>query len=155
MQKSQEDLYSEFVDSLIKPGEQMCEEITPLKAHLNHMALLLAGECGELVDAIKKFTIYGKDLDYINVIEELGDIEFALEAIRTAFTIHRDEVLAHNVEKLSKRYSEGRYSDQAAKDRADKQLEINVDPAHEAGVSIEIDNDLVAEIPDNGVNDHN
>ena len=142
MQKSQEELYSEFVDSLVKPGEQMCEEITPFKAHLNHMAMLLAGECGELVDAIKKHTIYGKDLDYVNVIEELGDIEFALEAIRKAFTIHREEVLAHNVDKLTKRYNEGRYSDQAAKDRADKQLEIT------------IDEDLISEIPDNGVVDY-
>lgn len=142
MQKSQEELYSEFVDSLVKPGEQMCEEITPFKAHLNHMAMLLAGECGELVDAIKKHTIYGKDLDYVNVIEELGDIEFALEAIRKAFTIHREEVLAHNVDKLTKRYNEGRYSDQAAKDRADKQLEIT------------IDEDLISQIPDDGVVDH-
>jgi NTP pyrophosphatase (non-canonical NTP hydrolase) len=142
MQKSQEELYSEFVDSLVKPGEQMCEEITPFKAHLNHMAMLLAGECGELVDAIKKHTIYGKDLDYVNVIEELGDIEFALEAIRKAFTISREEVLAHNVDKLTKRYNEGRYSDQAAKDRADKQLEIT------------IDEDLISQIPDAGVVDH-
>jgi NTP pyrophosphatase (non-canonical NTP hydrolase) len=126
MAKSDEQLYSEMVAALIKPGEQMVEEITPHTAHLNHMALLLAGETGELVDAIKKHTIYGKDLDFVNVIEEMGDIEFALEALRAALGINRDEVLSHNVEKLALRYAKGQYSDQAAKDRADKQIGIDL-----------------------------
>jgi hypothetical protein len=34
--------------------------------------------------------------------------------------ITRDEVLAHNIAKLSKRYSSGSYSDKHAQERADK-----------------------------------
>tara|TARA_R110000850_G_scaffold91270_12_gene193853 strand:- start:316 stop:1011 length:696 start_codon:yes stop_codon:yes gene_type:complete len=123
-----------MVAALIKPGEEIIAETTPLKAHLNHMAMLLAGEAGEVVDAIKKHTIYGKDLDFVNVIEELGDIEFALEAIRSSLTIHRDETLAMNMEKLAKRYPHGNFSNADAQSRADKEtgtgyIEVNVDPA--------------------------
>lgn len=113
--------YSEMVDALIKPSEEIIAETTPLKAHLNHMAMLLAGETGELVDALKRHTIYGKDLDYMNVIEELGDIEFALEAIRKALSINREEVLTMNADKLMARYPNGKFSNADAQARADKE----------------------------------
>lgn len=112
--------YAEMVAALIKPGEEIIEQTTPLKAHLNHMALLLSGETGELVDAIKKYTMYDKPLDYTNVIEELGDLEFALEAIRSALDLNRDECLIMNAEKLSARYPEGKFSNADAQARADK-----------------------------------
>jgi len=113
--------YSEMVAALIKPGEEIIEETTPLEAHLNHMAMLLAGESGELVDAIKKHTIYGKELDMMNVIEELGDIEFALEAIRSALNIGREEVLFANADKLAGRYPDGEFNNDHAQKRLDKQ----------------------------------
>jgi len=119
--KTLEENYSEMVNALIKPGEEIIEETTPFKAHMNHMVMLLAGESGELVDAIKRHTIYGKDLDYMNVLEELGDIEFALEAIRAALNINREEVLAMNADKLMTRYPDGRYSNADAQARADKE----------------------------------
>lgn len=112
--------YADMVAALVKPGEEIIEQTTPIHAHLNHMAMLLSGEVGELVDAIKKHTIYGKELDFVNVIEELGDIEFALEAIRKSLEIHRDEALAMNMEKLMKRYPEGKFSNADAQARADK-----------------------------------
>lgn len=128
--KTLDEAYTDMVNALIKPGEEIIEETTPLKAHLNHMALLLAGESGELVDAIKRHTIYGKDLDYVNVLEELGDIEFALEAIRAALGINREEVLAMNADKLLTRYPDGRYSNADAQARADKESgQIGIDLA--------------------------
>lgn len=126
--------YGEMVTALNKPGEEIIIETTPLKAQLNHMTLLLAGETGELVDAIKKHTIYDKDLDYINIVEEMGDIEFALEALRQLLTISRDEVLSMNVEKLSTRYPSGSFSNAQAKARADKQIELDVETAIDNGV---------------------
>lgn len=112
--------YEEFVDSLKKPGEAIIASLSPKKADLWHMGTLLAGEAGEALDAIKKHVIYGKELDFENVIEELGDVEFALSGIRSALGIDRDLVLATNHFKLSKRYSNGSYSDEQAKNRADK-----------------------------------
>lgn len=86
---------------------------------LMHCAVGIAGEAGELLDAIKKTWVYGKSLDRANVIEELGDIEFYAEALRTLLDIDRDEVIAANVAKLERRYPT-RYTDELALARLDK-----------------------------------
>ena len=112
--------HSEMVATLVKPGQDIIDSLTPIKAHLWHMASCIPGEAGELFDAIKKHVIYGKELDRENVIEELGDLEFYLEGLRSALHITRGETLDANIGKLSKRYKGLQYSDQAAKDRADK-----------------------------------
>lgn len=116
-----EDEYSAFVESLKKPGGAIIASLTPEKADIWHMATLLSGETGELVDALKKWIIYGKHVDHANVVEELGDIEFALAGIRSAFGLSRDLVVGANVDKLSRRYASGGYSDAEAIIRADKQ----------------------------------
>ena len=112
--------HSEMVEDLVKPGEEILASLDPGKAHLLHMLLALPGEVGELVDALKKWLIYGKDLDLENLLEEMGDIEFYLEGIRQYFGMSREQALDHNLRKLSRRYGSGKYSDQQAKDRADK-----------------------------------
>ena len=84
-----------------------------------HAALGIAGEAGEVVDAVKKHWIYGKPLDVENILEESGDILFYVAAllIENGYTIN--DAMAHNIEKLAKRYPTG-YTDQAAIARADK-----------------------------------
>jgi NTP pyrophosphatase (non-canonical NTP hydrolase) len=112
--------HAEMVESLCKSGHQIVKELTPEDAHLQHMGLGLCGETGELIDAIKKVTIYRKSPDMENVIEELGDIEFYLQGIRQALDITREETLDANIKKLAKRYHMFKYSDKAAHDRMDK-----------------------------------
>jgi NTP pyrophosphatase (non-canonical NTP hydrolase) len=115
-----EDLaYSDMVARLVKPGEAVLAGMDPAAADLVHMALGVAGEAGELVDAIKRSAIYGRALDVGNVIEELGDIEFYMEHIRQILGVPRSFVLARNAAKLGVRYGAG-YSDGAAQARADK-----------------------------------
>jgi NTP pyrophosphatase (non-canonical NTP hydrolase) len=111
--------YPEFVSSISKPGEEILSQLTPEDAHLIHMVMGVSGEVGELLDAVKKAVIYRKPMDIKNVIEELGDIEFFLQGIRNSFRFSRDEIIAANVGKLSRRYPNG-YSNQAAVTRADK-----------------------------------
>jgi NTP pyrophosphatase (non-canonical NTP hydrolase) len=84
-----------------------------------HAAMGIAGEAGEVVDAVKKTWIYGKELDRENVLEECGDLLFYISALlaETGFTI--EDAMAHNMEKLAKRYPIG-YTDKAAIERADK-----------------------------------
>jgi len=113
--------YPDLVAALVKPGEQIKESLTASDAHLIHMTMGICGEAGELLDAIKKATIYRKPLDLENVLEELGDIEFYLEGIRAALRITREACLTHNINKLSVRYKSLSYSDKAAQDREDKQ----------------------------------
>lgn len=112
--------HPELVRSLIKPGRVMVEEATDLSMHLNHMAMCIAGEAGEIIDCVKKYTIYNKPLDMDNLIEELGDMEFYLEGLRQALSINRETTIVHNINKLSKRYEGIKYSDKAAQERKDK-----------------------------------
>lgn len=90
-----------------------------------HAALGVCGEAGELADAIKKEVIYGKPEDMQNLIEELGDLRFYMQAVQNLYGITEQDILQYNANKLSKRYSSLRYSDEEAIGRADKQEESN------------------------------
>ena len=113
--------FKEMVAGLKKDGQQIIDSLTPEKADLTHMAIGVAGESAELLDAVKKHVIYNKPLDVENVIEELGDIEFFLEGLRQNLNLSREECIEANIKKLGVRYQGGVYSDQAAQERADKQ----------------------------------
>lgn len=87
---------------------------------LMHAALGICGEAGELADAIKKHVIYGKPMDYNNVLEELGDLRFYMQALQNLLAITEQRILQNNADKLSVRYKQLTYSDNAAISRADK-----------------------------------
>lgn len=125
-------IHSDTVRQLAKSGDIIASEITGGEAHMLHMAVGISGEAGELLDAIKKATIYKNQgyalnfqhngmpvIDRENVVEELGDLEFYMEGLRQGLYITREETLDANIAKLGVRYKHG-YSDQAAHDRADK-----------------------------------
>lgn len=78
--------HAEMVAALVKPGEAIIQSLTPLKAHLWHMASCVMGEVGELLEAIYQ-------VDHDNIKEELGDIEFYLEGIRQSLNIDREKDL--------------------------------------------------------------
>ena len=110
--------------ALAKDGSVIKEEITPEQANLLHMAVGISGESGELLDAIKKHVIYQKPLDIENVKEELGDLLFYMVNLMQSVGLTFEEVLQHNVDKLSVRYSSGKYSNEQAQERADKVSEL-------------------------------
>lgn len=111
--------HGSFVAALIKPGDQIKEEMTANDCNLLHMGVGVSGEAGELLDAIKKAVIYRKPIDMKNIIEELGDLEFYMEGLRQELNITREECLSANVDKLMVRYN-GKFSNHAAQARADK-----------------------------------
>lgn len=117
--------YTNMVSELAKPGKDIVASLTPEMAHALHMAVGVSGESGELLDAVKKAAIYCKPIDRVNVVEELGDLEFYMEGLRQAFDITREETLLDNIVKLAcgpkARYKGGKYSNEAAQARADKQ----------------------------------
>lgn len=105
--------YEKFVCNLVKErGEE--------SKNLEHMVIGVCGEAGELADGIKRNTIYGKELNRENIVEELGDLEFYMAGLRQMLGISRYETLSYNVVKLQQRYTSGEYSDTAAQERADK-----------------------------------
>lgn len=113
------DLYTDFVAGRMKGGEAIHASLTPGKCDLLHGAIGVAGEAGELLDAVKKHVIYGQPLNLKNAIEELGDIEFYLQAIRNTLGIPREHIIKKNVAKLQQRYPVT-YSDEKALSRDDK-----------------------------------
>lgn len=117
---TQRPTHVQLVAALAKPGDDILKSLDGEACHLWHMASCIPGEAGELFDAIKKYVIYGKELDFANVVEELGDLEFYMEGLRAALGITREQCIEANIDKLQARYSEGTYSDRAAQVRADK-----------------------------------
>ena len=128
--------YEQFVQSIVKPGHDILVQLTPLQASILHMAVGVSGEAGELLDAVKKHAVYQKQLDFDNVREEAGDILFYLTGLLNELGLTLNECIEANVAKLSKRYPEKRYTNEAAIARADK-LDVVEEP-----VALKDDDDL-------------
>lgn len=112
--------HTELVKALVKPGEDILKSLTPSDCNAWHMASCIESEAGELFDAVKKVVIYRKPWDRVNLVEELGDLEFYMEGLRQELGITRQETLDANIAKLSERYKKLTYSNEAAQERADK-----------------------------------
>lgn len=70
-------------------------------------AMGLAGETGEVVDAIKKIVFHGKKYDRDEMLKELGDVRWYLEYLAHCFGFTMEQIEQANVEKLRKRYPAG------------------------------------------------
>jgi len=66
------------LEQYIKDAARTVRYLDDEKSDMMHMKLGIYSEIGELVDAFKKNFVYGKDLDLVNVGEELGDIAWYL-----------------------------------------------------------------------------
>jgi NTP pyrophosphatase (non-canonical NTP hydrolase) len=113
--------HSELVKALVKPPEEIQSTLTVSHIDLIHSIMGITGEAGELLDMVKKTVIYNKEFDRENAVEELGDIEFYMEQFRQRTGITREETIEKNISKLMKRYHSGKFTDQHAQDRADKE----------------------------------
>lgn len=112
--------FRNMVKALVKPGHEILADMVQEGAHQLHMVLGISGEAGELLDAVKKHVIYGKELDLENVTEEAGDILFYLEGLLQPLGITLDACRQATMDKLAKRYPGRTYTNQAAIGRADK-----------------------------------
>lgn len=144
--------HKDMVNRLKKQGYNIKQELTGNKCDIMHMAIGVAGEAGELLDAIKKHVIYNKALDVDNVIEELGDLEFYMQGLRETLGISRVRTLNENIKKLDKRYNQGTYTDADARNRADKGRRVMAlfEIAHitgDEGVIVAKENDVVNHPP--------
>ncbi len=84
-----------------------------------HAAMGISGESGELMDAIKKCVLYNKELDTVNVKEELGDLCWYMSLMLDAVGSSFDEVMKMNHDKLEKRFPGG-FTEKLAQERRDK-----------------------------------
>ena len=139
--------HREFVRKLCKAGSVIAEELTPDDCHRLHMAIGISGEAGELLDSIKKTTIYRKPLDIANIVEECGDLLFYISGMLDSIGVDIESAMSANVSKLSIRYGKS-YSDKSAIERADKMPTLDKDHGSEIkGPEIETDEDFDEVIP--------
>ena len=97
-----------------EPALERLKDVQVLR--LLHAGIGLATEAGELLDMLKKHIFYGKPMDPVNAIEELGDTSWYLRLGLDAVDSNLIEGLLVNVRKLKKRYG-GRFTEQAANNR--------------------------------------
>lgn len=71
-----------------------------------HAGLGLCTEAGEFLDGIKKWLAYGRDLDLVNLDEEIGDMLFYIQVYANTRGKTIDDYLEQNMAKLSARYKE-------------------------------------------------
>lgn len=111
--------YLELSDRTCKHIDIDGQNFSPKQYDLLHATLGIAGESGEIVDAVKKSVIYGKELDVANMREEIGDIMWYIALACRTLDFDLNEILDENIAKLQKRYPD-KYSDFHASARLDK-----------------------------------
>ena len=71
---------------------------------LLHAAMGMATEAGEFLDMLKKYVYYGKPLDTVNAIEEIGDSTWYERIACDELDVEYLEMVAINIRKLKKRF---------------------------------------------------
>lgn len=87
MDKHIQEVHADMVLKLAKDGHTIQQTLDPSKVNLIHMVMGICGEVGELYAS--------RSLE--NTIEELGDIEFYVEGLRSQLVITRADTLDHNL----------------------------------------------------------
>ena len=83
---------------------------------LLHAGIGLSTEAGEFLDALKKHIFYGKELDRVNLAEELGDMFWYMAIVADELGIEFESVMEKNIAKLKARYGE-KFSETRAENR--------------------------------------
>ena len=112
---------SEYIKNAIKTESRDFDAIgkrlqSVQNQRLLHAGIGLATEAGEFLDALKKHVFYGKDLDTVNLREEMGDIFWYCAIIADELDVDFSEVMERNIAKLKARYGE-KFSEDRANQR--------------------------------------
>lgn len=71
-----------------------------------HALFGIASEVGE-IHAIYQKVFQGHDMNYMKVIDEMGDLMWFMAELADAIGASLDDVADHNIAKLKKRYPQG------------------------------------------------
>jgi len=89
-----------------------------------HMLFGMLTEIGELTDAFKKQMAYGKEVDWVNVKEEVGDLMWYIAGFCNINGFDLDKILETNIEKLKTRYPEKFTEENAVVRDLEKEREV-------------------------------
>lgn len=98
--------YQEFVKSVNKKFDDKEKEI------MSH-GLGISGEAGDVAGCIKK-TISHKDDQLPGIKENLGDTLWYIAAISNFFGWKLEDIISENIDKLTKRYPDGHFTEKDA-----------------------------------------
>ena len=100
-------ILDEYTKSVLRNESTKEHEADPDIKRLLHAGIGMATEAGEFLDALKKHIYYGKPLDKVNLLEEIGDqlwyCVLGIDVLGSSI----EAVLTRNMEKLAARYSAG------------------------------------------------
>lgn len=83
---------------------------------LLHAGIGLATEAGEFLDSLKKHIFYGKELDRVNLKEEMGDLFWYMAIACHELGVEFEPLMETNIAKLKARYGE-KFSEEKAEKR--------------------------------------
>lgn len=92
------------IQSYQKLAARTLPKLSSEQEDIQHMLFGMMTELGELVDTYKKHYAYGKELDLVNVMEEMGDIMWYWAGMCTITGINTRNTLEVNINKLIARY---------------------------------------------------
>jgi len=100
----------EYVENVLRSESPKFSNPNP---RLLHSIMGCCTESGELMDILKKYIYYGKKIDKLALIEEVGDVLWYLGIMVDELGVSFEEVMRLNICKLKKRYPEKFESDRA------------------------------------------
>ena len=110
----------EYVENVLKTEsndfDAIKERFDPTIIRLLHGVMGMATEAGEMLDQLKKVLFYGKELDFVNLIEEMGDSSWYQAIICDELQVEFKEIWKKNIAKLKARYGD-KFNESGALDR--------------------------------------
>jgi NTP pyrophosphatase (non-canonical NTP hydrolase) len=104
--------------------ERTCPQLGSELGDQLHMAIGIATEAGELLDAYKKRYAYNKPLDAVNIGEEIGDVLWYTINLCRMLNLNPEEIMYKNILKLRQRYPEKFTEENAINRNLDKERKI-------------------------------
>lgn len=108
---------NEYVTQAVKTASSDHDAIsgrcTPKTMDMLHACIGLSTEANEALDTLKKHIFYGKELDEVNLKEEIGDLFWYCALLANTLDVSFDEIMDTNIAKLQARYGDKFSSEKA------------------------------------------
>jgi NTP pyrophosphatase (non-canonical NTP hydrolase) len=112
------------IQEYVEITQNTCAKLETKQLDDIHMILGMVTEIGELADVFKKNMAYKKEIDWINVQEELGDIIFYIASFCRINNFDLEAIMENNIKKLATRYPD-KFTEYHALNRdLDKEREV-------------------------------
>lgn len=103
-------------------NEEGCSHAASIvKPDAIHGIIGIATESGELVESVIKSLVNGKEIDRVNLSEEIGDVLWYVALLCNTFGLSIENIMQQNIDKLKLRFPE-KFTEEKANDR-DLELE--------------------------------